>query len=268
VPHDPLDELYSVPPDQFLAARAKLADQAVDPAAAREITKLRKPTVAAWIVNAYVLAEPGVVASLTELGEQLRAAQGALDADALRELSAQRRQLVGTLAGAALRKADRADPPAALRDEVTGTFDAALADPGIAEQLGRLNRAVQWSGFGFPAGGPPQLTVVRGGRDGKPANAAKKQPAASPAERRKRKRELAAAQQAFDTAESAFATARDTEQDLAARVRKLSTKLARVQEELDETRAALEAARKEVGEARTRRRETRSALDRAERASD
>lgn len=266
MPDDPLDELYSVAPDGFLAQRARLVEQARksgDEATAREIGKLRKPTVAAWVVNAHVLAEPGSVAELGELGEHLRAAQHALDADAMREFSYLRRQLVNRLTTAALKRAGRAQPPAGLRDEVSATFEAALADPEIAGRLGRLQRAEQWSGFGFAAGAPPQLTVVRGGRDDKPAP--KAAPKQSAAERRKQQRALEDAQHEFDDAEAALDEAQRAEHDLAARVRTLTAKLANVQGQLDEARGDLEDARRELTEARTRRRQARVALDRAER---
>jgi hypothetical protein len=118
---DAARELYARPPDDFMARRAELAEaarKAGEGAAATAIGKLRKPTVGAWLVNALVLDDPSVVDQLIDLGERLRAAQDALDAGKLRELSDERRKLVDKLTTTAFRKADRAQPPAALRDEV------------------------------------------------------------------------------------------------------------------------------------------------------
>lgn len=257
MPDDPLDELYATPPDEFLARRLELAERTGD----RQLQKVRKPTVAAWIVNAFVLAEPACVDELNELGEQLRAAQHALDPDRLRELSTERRKLVARLTDNALRRADRMQASATLRDEVSGTFDAALADPDVAARLGRLQKAERWSGFGFGPGGTPELTLVRGGKDRKDKPA---RPSAS--ERREQRRALGKAQDEFDAADAAFEQAQQAERELTARVRTLTAKLARIQADLDDARTALDEARGELTETRTRRREARSALDRAERS--
>ena len=52
-------------------------------------------------------------------------------------------------------------PPAALREEVTATLDAAIADPEVAANLGTLVRAAHWAGFGLaplPEGAPTPKT--------------------------------------------------------------------------------------------------------------
>ncbi len=64
-------------------------------------------------------------------------------------------------------------PPAALREEVMATFDAALADPDIAASLGTLVRAAHWAGFGLapaPDGPPPR----RPGHPARPAGPGQK----------------------------------------------------------------------------------------------
>jgi hypothetical protein len=263
--------LYALPPDDFLRRRGELADAARrdgDPAAAQAITKLRKPTVAAWIVNALVLDDPSIIERLTDLGARLRGAQDALDAAKLRDLSTERRRLVDELCTAAFRKADRAQPPAGLRDEVTGTFDAAIADAEVADRLGALARAEQWSGFGFLPTGAPELTLVQGGRDRPKPRQAPPQPAkARPtaAERRRLERALAGAQRAFDEADAAFDDAQAAERDLTQELRRLIKQLAKLQQRVDDMRTELEQARKDVTATRAQRREARSALDRAER---
>jgi len=274
------DRLYAAAPEEFMALRGELAKQARasgEAAAATQIEKLRKPTVAAWIVNAFVLGDAGAVERLTDLGDRLRAAQDRLDAGELRELTTERRKLVDELTRAAFKQADKRQPPAGLRDEVSGTFDAAVADPEIAERLGRLQRAEQWSGFGFLPTGTPQLTVVRGGRDGaagppakkaaKATQAAPAEPRKSAAERRKERKAVADAQQAFDAASSAFDDAESRQRELSQRIKQLTRRLAKLQDELDDAREALDTTRQEVTAAKTRRRDARSALDRAERAA-
>jgi hypothetical protein len=271
---DATRQLYAVVPDEFMAKRNELADQARkngDTGAANAISKLRKPTVGAWIVNAYVLEDPSVVDRLTKLGDRLRAAQDKLDATKLRELTAERRDLVNEVTTEAFRRADRTQPTAALRDEVSGTFEAAIADEDIAARLGRLQRAEQWSGFGFLPTGAPELTLVRGGKENAPKQPAKHaktapaKPKVTAAEKRKRQRALATAQDAFDEADNAFDEARSAEQEYTQQVRQLTKKLAKLQEQLDDAREQLEQARKDVTSTRAQRREARSALDRAER---
>lgn len=271
VAEDVIRALYAAAPDDFMQRRGELVDAARkrgDAAAAQQIGKLRKPTVGAWIVNALVVDDPSIVDRLTDLGGRLRAAQDRFDSAKLRELTNERRSLIDGLAAAAFRKADRREPPAALRDEVTGTFEAAIADEEVAARLGRLQRAEQWSGFGFlPTGGGAPLSVVRGTKDA--AGPAPKRQAAKPkvsaAERRKRQRALAAAQSAFDTTDAAFTQTQRDERELDQELRRLTKQLGKLQGRVDDARAHLEQARQDVTAARTKRRETRSALDRAER---
>jgi outer membrane murein-binding lipoprotein Lpp len=263
------NELYAVSPDEFMAKRAEVAQRlrasGNSPGAAR-IEKLRKPTAAAWIVNAYVLSDPSVVDQLTDLGGRLRDAQEALDAGRMRDLTSERRTLVGTLTKDAFRLAGRNQPPAGLRDEVTGTFEAAIADDDLAGRLGRLQRAEQWSGFGFAPTGAPELTLVQGGRTRTPERPQRpEKPKRSAADKRRQERALAAAQKAFDEADAAFDEARGTEQELSQEIKRLTKKLAKLQDQLDTARNDIETARKDAASARSRRREARSALDRAER---
>ena len=165
---DAAQVLYGGSPDAFLDARKDLSARAKaggDPAAAKAIGALRKPTVAAAVVNRYVVEEPETVDRLLDIGSRLRDAHEALDAATLRELSAERRSLVGELTTAALDRFGPGTPSAGQRDEVANTFDAAVADPEIAGRLGRLTRSESWSGFGVAPLTGPALTLVRGGRD-------------------------------------------------------------------------------------------------------
>jgi len=160
---DAVAALYSADPDQFverrgdLAAAARGAGQAP---VARQIAALRKPTRSAWVVNQLARAEPGFTSELTSLGEELRAAQESLDGAAIRELSQRRHRLIETLTRRAFEVVGQPQPPAALRDEVTATLGAALADPEVAGQVasGTLARPARSEGFG--PGGPPELALV------------------------------------------------------------------------------------------------------------
>ena len=146
-------ELYSGDPEVFVERRRDLASRARaagDREAAKAIAGLGKPTRSAWIVNNLIHADPGVAVSLAELGGKLRSGEAALDGASIRELSRERRELVDNLVRRAMDEAGQGSPSAGLRDEVTDTFNAALADPGVAEQVtaGTLQKAVHWAGFG------------------------------------------------------------------------------------------------------------------------
>ena len=179
---DAVAELYSSDPDEFIERRGALiarAREAGQAPAAKQIAALRKPTRSAWVVNRLVRADPGATAELASLGGELRAAQGSLDGAAIRELSQRRRELIESLARRAFTVAGQHQPPAGLRDEVTATLGAALADPQFADTLaaGTLVRAVQAEGFG-PVG-RPALTLVKGaGRGTTRAPRAKQAPPA------------------------------------------------------------------------------------------
>jgi hypothetical protein len=152
-------ELYGADPQEFTDRRKALAAAARDAGdadAARQIAALRKPTRAAWVVNSLARADPGAGDRLASRAASLRAAEQAKDGRTLRELSAERGSLIDALTGQALTAAGVADAPAGLRDEVSATLTAALADPEVAAALaaGTLTRAAQWAGFGFALPGP------------------------------------------------------------------------------------------------------------------
>ena len=148
---DELDALYEVKPEEFTALRTKLAaaaKQRGDVDTAKQISAARKPTTAAWVVNRLALRDQNTRTRLAGLGERLKDAHAAMDGEAIRALSAEQRRLVDDVARAAFEEAELADPTAALRDDVTATLQAAIADPDVASRLGRLTKAERWSGFG------------------------------------------------------------------------------------------------------------------------
>jgi hypothetical protein len=164
---DFVSDLYALPPEQFIAARdeaVKQARAAGDRRLAAEIGKLRRPTVAAWVVNRLAQERPEMVEELLDLGEALRSAQRNLRGDELRELSMQRRALVSALAREAVvlarREHRRDNLPVA---EVESTLTAALADPDVAEMVrtGQLTRTVEYTGFGETP--RPRLRLLQGG---------------------------------------------------------------------------------------------------------
>jgi hypothetical protein len=186
-------ELYGSGPEEFIRRRGELAAQARaagQAALAKRIAGLRKPTRSAWIINQLIRSDPAVSTQLADLGGQLRAAQSSLDGAAIRDLSLQRRQLIDALARQAFAVTGQPSPSAAIRDEVTATLSAALADPQVADRVrsGTLERAAHSEGFGnegFGTAGAQVLTLVRPPARGGPApggtTAAPARDAATPA---------------------------------------------------------------------------------------
>lgn len=153
------DELYSLPPEQFVAARDDRVKEARDDGdreAARAIAAFRRPTVVAWLANLLARHHPEDVEPFLELGEALRDATETLSGPELRELSKQRQQLVHALVRKARALADDAGHRVG-EDAARGleeTLHAALVDPEAGARLveGRLTGALSHTGFQPPVG--------------------------------------------------------------------------------------------------------------------
>jgi hypothetical protein len=291
-------ELYASDPEAFTERRAVLAAQARaagERSAAKEIAGLRKPTRSAWVINQLVRADPSVPSRLAALGDELRAAEAALDGEGIRELSLARRQLIDALLQQALQVPGQAALSAALQEEVAATFGAALADPQVAEQLaaGTLLRAAHWAGFG--SGERPALALVppsAGGRSwqaptpaGRPAAGPAARPAAGPASgpgaapaarvgaapaaRAETESQAAKAarkhHQAITDAEEALAKASRAADAAAEAERERQRVLLQIEKQLAEARERLVDARIEARQAERDQRRARQALDRLRR---
>jgi hypothetical protein len=175
-------ELYAAAPHEFISRRGEFvarARAAGEPAAAKQIGALRKPTQSAWVVNQLVRSVPTAAGELSELGAQLRRAQRTLDGGAIRELSLRRRELIDELTRQAFTVTAQRAPAGALREEVATTLAAALADPGIADELatGAMDRAARSDGFGSVA---PTLTLVTSSAAAPPVASATSNASAQP----------------------------------------------------------------------------------------
>jgi hypothetical protein len=246
---DALAELYQLDPDEFMARRKDLAEAARaagDTDAAKQITGLRKPTRSAWVVNRLVRADPDVTHRLAALAGELRDAERSKDGARIREASADRARLVDELTRQAL--AELAAPAAALREDVTATLDAAIADPGVAANLGTLVRAARYAGFGLDLDGPAPPPP--------PAKTKKPAPPEPSAERERRHREkIILAEREVAEADGALHAATAEEQRLEDTVRRLETELAQARQQLAE-------ARRQAYRAESRQRRASVALSR------
>ncbi|MEJ2858965.1 MULTISPECIES: hypothetical protein [unclassified Saccharothrix] len=244
------DELYALPPAEFVAARdaaAKQAGDRGDKALAKQVAALRKPTLSAWALNQLARQYAAEYAQALALGEQLRTAQEQLKGSVLRELSGRRRVVVGALVRLAEDLARDAGTPLGpdAVQQVRTTLTAALADAVLAARIraGRLVKPVEQSGFG-----PLSETAV-------PAPAGRDDLA--PRREKKRERELSKARDDIKAAKSA---ARDAEAALAEaetaltahqeRTEQLRTELRRAQQAEHEAAAKAERARRKASAAR------------------
>jgi hypothetical protein len=274
---DAVTELYEADPDDFMPRRQELvarAREAGQPAVAKQIAALRKPTRSAWVVNSLVRADPEVTSRLAALAAELRGDEQSMDGARIRELTAARGRLVDELTRQALRVSNLPAPPAALREEVTATLDAAIADPEVAASLGTLVRAAHWSGFGLAPLAPQSSTASKAkpppnpsapsdpsDPSAPPAPASPKAPpppapAEAAAERARRHQDkIDQAERAALQADQTAASADQAEQDLTDTVRRLEAELADARQQLAE-------ARRQSYRAESRQRRAHADLDR------
>ncbi|TQM45858.1 hypothetical protein [Pseudonocardia cypriaca] len=181
---DVADELYVLPPDEFIGGRdaaVAAARERGDRDLAKAIGRLRRPTKAAWLANLLARRRSAQLDGLLSLAAGLADAQRTLDGTALRQLSSKRHQLVAAMAREAGRLAQDAGDPAAesVLRELQGILDAALARPEIAEQVrsGRLTRTLSYTGFGPEA--DPDAVPAPPTRPAPPASGAEPEPPAA-----------------------------------------------------------------------------------------
>jgi len=215
------EELYAVLPAVFIAtrdARAKEARSDGDEELYAQIKALRRPSAAAWLVNVLARSEEGFE-QFSDLSRRLRDAQTHLDAPTMKELGQERTRVVAELVERAVALAKEADPQyrdtATVRDQVTSTLTAAVADPSAeaAVTSGRLVSPLSYAGFGevdlTDAVATP-LHVVRQ-QEKKPAAKKPAQKSAQQVDQRALARaqaDLERAEDALEEAEQAFDKAR------------------------------------------------------------
>jgi hypothetical protein len=244
---DAVAELYEADPDDFTRRRQELtahAREAGEAAVAKQIAGLRKPTRSAWVVNRLVRDDPAAADRLAALAAELRGEEQSMDGARIRELTAARGRLVDELTRQAL--AGLPAPPAALREEVSATLDAAIADPGVAANLGTLVRAAHWAGFGLvplPEGAPA-------------ARKPPPPPAEAAAEREQRRQEK------IDMTERAVAQADQDAEAATVAERDAEDAVQRLEAELADARQWLAQARRQAYQAESRQRRAASELAR------
>lgn len=142
-------ELYTLPPDQFTAARDRLAKRLGaegEVEEAKRVGKLRKPSVAAWALNRAARNHPDTVSRLMESHRLLREAGSR---QAVEEASQVRMTAVAAITEAAMTELDGGSLQ--TRDRINRTLLAVATDPqGEADlESGTLVRELEPSGGGW-----------------------------------------------------------------------------------------------------------------------
>lgn len=249
--------LYVAPPAEFVAARTARAAQEADPSRAAQIRALRKPSIAAWVVNVFAVERAAELGQALQLAQDLRDAQDDLDAATLATLGRQRRVLTDKLAreAADLASVRGERVTASTLEAVQQTIAAAFFDPDAAAAVasGRLVRELAPStaidldaavGGGAPTPAPQALAPadeLQSRRDRRRAEQAV----------REAEQSLARAQREFDKADRAAADAAHRGEQLAVREGELVAELEQIRARRERTTAELEAAdgRRDAAEA-------------------
>ncbi|MGC9540373.1 hypothetical protein [Streptomyces sp. UG1] len=271
------DELYGVPPGDFIATRderAKAARAAGDPELAERIRRLRRPTVSAWASNLLVREQPDETERLLRLGQALRQAHQDLDGEQLRELSAQQRQVTSALArhaGQVTAQAGQRISDNAQR-EVQETLHAVLADPEAGRQWarGRLTKPLS-APVGFPALAEAPEAAPDARRDAKPTgqvvdlNTARARRKEQQERLEQARRHAADAERELEEREKELAAGQETQRAAEERRQQAEQRLAELSQQMKEAERELQQARDTARRARDDTRETDRAAREARR---
>ncbi|MGW2445793.1 hypothetical protein [Streptomyces sp. NPDC001675] len=263
-----LDELYTTPPSDFVARReteaaaAKTAGRVDD---ARRIHAARRPTLAAWAANLLLRSQPEEGQQFLHLGQALREAYRSLDADGLKDLSAQRRRVVSALSRQTAQLAREAGHPLSesVQQDLEATLRAVLADPDAADQwaAGRLVNALT-PPSDFPGTAPPAEKPGTTTAPSAPASAQRKDEAER---RRARSEQLARAQEAAEAAEQRLRAERARQADVDAELQRARERTEQARQRMSAAEERLQQARQEYQQADSDREEAeehgRSAAD-------
>ncbi|MDI6908921.1 hypothetical protein [Nocardioides sp.] len=263
------DELYGLPLRDFTPARDVRAKELKGTDLAKQVKALRKPSVAAWVVNLLVRRESEQVEQVLSVGAALREAQASMSGDALRELTRQRRQLTAAVTTQARRTAREEGTKVtdAVADQVEATLTAAMVDADCAKAVrsGMLVAALATTGLepADPDDLAGAIAVPEALGFEAPARAAEPPPRPDlhvvPDPEADRKA-VAAAEQVLAAARAGLDEAVAAHDEAAAAYDELAARSLQVQAEIDELRgriAELEASAEEVDDDLSDAEETR-----------
>jgi hypothetical protein len=281
---DIADELYGLLLADFTPARDAKAKQLKGSELAGPVKTLKKPTVAAWVVNMLVRHETEQVDQVLAVGAALRDAAQSLDGKELRELTKQRRQLTAAVTTRARGVAGTLGTKVtqAVADQVEGTLTAAMLDPDCAKALrsGLLITHLSATGVGESAAGAAVALPDALGFAATSAPPVAESPAGRPdlkvvPDPDADAKRLAAAKAALkeaageeEEARSAYAESEQAVSDLQARALQLQGEIEEHQRQIAELETTAEEVEEELDEAEESRTEARTALRKAEQARE
>jgi hypothetical protein len=259
------DELYGLTLPEFTPTRDARAKElkAADATLASRVKALRKPSMAAWVVNLLVRREAEQVTQVLQVGNALREAQASLAGEELRALTRQRRQLTAavTTRARALAAEHGQKVTSAVSDQVEATLTAAMVDEDCAAAVrsGLLVAPLASTGveaveLGAAVAVPEALGFSASPRAAQPAGEPAGEPTGRPelhvvpdpdAERKA----IAAARARLEETEEVVARATEAVTSAATDVAELEARSLQLQGEIDELRrrlAELEAGVEEV----------------------
>lgn len=265
-------ELYSGPPDQFVARRNAYAAESGDAEVATAIRALRKPTLAAWVVNVFARERSSKLDEALQLAQELRDAQADLDAATLAQLGRERRALTARLASdaSALATARGGSVSAATLEAVRQTISAAFFDEAAAAAVssGRLVHELEPSTTSLL-----ELAEVVGGGAVEPRRVAEADPVDEVSARRERRRaerllhdaekQHAKAQNEHRSAEQSVREKTRRHEQLLERIAELEAELQRLHPRADDAAAEVERATENARETQQRLHAAEAALDEA-----
>lgn len=244
--------LYTGSPTEFITARNARAADTDDPALAARIRALKKPSVAAWVVNVFAHERSSQLGEALRLAEELREAQADLDARALAQLGRDRRALTNRLAADAAELAEARGQriTASTREAVQQTISAAFFDPTAAAAVAsaRLVRELE------PAGTFADIadSIVGGGVPDAPAVTAKPlDEVKARRERRDAERTVREAERTHDRVVREAATTDRALRDASVRLDELTHREQELEAELAKVRRDAKRARGEAEKAET-----------------
>ncbi|MGY2704059.1 hypothetical protein [Nocardioides sp. HB32] len=275
------DELYGLSLPEFTPARDAKAKELKGTDLGKQVKALRKPSVAAWVVNLLVRRETEQVEQVLSVGAALREAQASMSGDALRELTRQRRQLTAAVTTQARRTAREEGTKVtdAVADQVEATLTAAMVDEqcGLAVRSGMLVAALSSTGLDPAdlAGAvavPEAIGFTASAREAEPPPRPELHVVPDPEADRKAveaaEQALAAAQSQLDEATQAYDGARSAYDELEARSLQLQAEIDELRGRIAELESTAEEVDDELSDAEDTRDEAEAGVREATRSRD
>ncbi len=252
------DGLYARALADFTPARdahAKELKAAGEGELARSVKALKKPSLAAWVVDLFVRREADQVEQVLSMGAALREAQAGMSGDDLRSLTRQRRQLTAAVTQQvrSLAAEEGVKLTQSVADQVEATLTAAMIDErcGQAVRSGLLITALSTTGVddvdvAAAVAVPEALGFVAGPREATPRARPDLHVVPDPDAQAKAR---AAAEQALAEADDVVVEAQTAYDDATVDVERLQARQLQLEAEIDELKrriASLEETYDEV----------------------